>query len=102
MDSVFTIIITKNYLLYIFSRREPENYKALLLKADSNVTASCKSPLKKPIEVFSVSYDKFSECDIRFGKLLVSRLYCGSNHHKNTKPLDFAKEEATTYYLIGE
>lgn len=88
-------------VLYVFSRREHKNYKPLLLKADSNVTAKCKVPLAKPIEVFSVSYGRFNTCDIRGGKLLGS-LYCGSNRHKNTKPLDFANKEAETYYLIGE
>jgi len=78
-----------------------KNNKPLLLKAESNVTAKYKIPLDNPIDVLSVSYSRFNECSIRGGKLLGS-LYCGSNHHQNTKPLDFAYKGGETYYLIGE
>ena len=88
-----------------FSRRENKNYKPVLLKADSNVTIKCEMLLAKnfsgKINVYSVSYDGFNTCNVTGGKLLGS-LRCGSNHHQNTKPLDFPNKEAEMYYVIGE
>ena len=74
----------------------------MLLKANSKTTVDCGKTWRRfrdrNVNVYSVSYDRFNECNVTGGKLLGS-INCGSNN----QTLDFPnKDGGETYYLLGE